>query len=360
MRDEVVSIAKAIGIMLMVLAHTWFSQVANHWINMFHMPLFFILSGYCFKEKWLADVIGYTIRRMKSIYIPFVKWSLLFLLLHNLFFRLNIINDSFGWKGTVSSLYTIHDFFVHIFRIVVAMADSECFLGGYWFLKSLLYASFFSYLLLKYLPVKLSIVLTMLLTMATSYYELSIPFIEVGQSEIFATTFVLSGFEIRRFGGANVISSNLFWILVGISIVLVSIGTVYWQAIVPRCEWWKVIPYYITAIAGSMSVLLCSRLICGMKHDGLKRKLVFIGDNTMSILTWHMLSFKLVTLTIICIYNLPIEHLAEFPAIESYSAKGWFVAYFAIGIGLPICSKKILSKTEMTRLFKGIFTNKRQ
>lgn len=203
MRDEAVSIAKAIGIMLMVLAHTWFSQVANHWINMFHMPLFFILSGYCFKEKYLTDVIGYVKKRIQGIYIPFLKWSLLLLLLHNFLFHFNIINDSFGWRGTVSSLYSLHDFCIRGYRIAVSMTDYECLLGGYWFLKSLLYASFFSYLLIKYLPVKFSIFLTILLSMVAAYFNFSIPYIEVGQSEIFATTFVLTGYETRRLGGGK-------------------------------------------------------------------------------------------------------------------------------------------------------------
>ena len=46
MRDNSVSIAKAFAIMLMVLAHTWFMDIGNKWINMFHMPLFFFMAGY--------------------------------------------------------------------------------------------------------------------------------------------------------------------------------------------------------------------------------------------------------------------------------------------------------------------------
>ena len=55
MRDHGVSIAKGIAIILMVLAHTRFSQYGGFYINMFHMPLFFFMSGYCFKEKYLDE-----------------------------------------------------------------------------------------------------------------------------------------------------------------------------------------------------------------------------------------------------------------------------------------------------------------
>ena len=90
MRDNSVSIAKAFAIMLMVLAHTWFMDIGNKWINMFHMPLFFFMAGYCFKDKYLADFKSFAIKRVTGLYKPFVKWSFVFLVLHNVFFYLNI------------------------------------------------------------------------------------------------------------------------------------------------------------------------------------------------------------------------------------------------------------------------------
>ena len=84
MKDNSVSIAKAIAILLMVLAHTQFSKYGSQWINMFHMPLFFFFAGYCFKDKYLETPSDFVIKRVKGLYKPFVKWSLIFLVLHNL------------------------------------------------------------------------------------------------------------------------------------------------------------------------------------------------------------------------------------------------------------------------------------
>lgn len=85
MKDNSVSIAKGIAIILMVLAHTRFSEYGNYWINMFHMPLFFFFAGYCFKDKYLEIPSDFVIKRFKGLYKPFVKWGLIFLVLHNLF-----------------------------------------------------------------------------------------------------------------------------------------------------------------------------------------------------------------------------------------------------------------------------------
>lgn len=52
-RDHSVTIAKASTIILMVLAHAGCPRFLGAYIAMFHMPLFFIMSGYCFKTAYL-------------------------------------------------------------------------------------------------------------------------------------------------------------------------------------------------------------------------------------------------------------------------------------------------------------------
>ena len=80
-------------------------------------------------------------------------------------------------------------------------------------------------------------------------------------------------------------------------------------------------------------------------HGICAKALDFIGKNTLTILTWHFLAFKLVSLLIIDIYDLPIERLAEFPVITEYSKQGWWIAYFIIAMvvtcGIANCNKQI-------------------
>lgn len=150
MRDESISIAKAIAILLMVLAHTYFSQYGNQWINMFHMPLFFFFAGFCFKEKYILNSKDFIQKRVKGLYKPFIKWSLIFLLLHNVFYHVNIYNGEYGFHGEVSQLYSSKEFALHAIHIVTRMTDNEQLLGGYWFLRSLFVGSVLGYLVIKY------------------------------------------------------------------------------------------------------------------------------------------------------------------------------------------------------------------
>ena len=67
-RIEWLDIAKGIGILLVILGHCLnINQRSFHLIFTFHMPLFFLLSGYVFKDK-----------------VPFFKFNKLNLKLMNL------------------------------------------------------------------------------------------------------------------------------------------------------------------------------------------------------------------------------------------------------------------------------------
>lgn len=148
-KDSAVNISKGIAIILMVIAHTGFSQFGDQWINMFHMPLFFFFAGYCFKHKYLADIRSFVSRRVRGLYIPFVKYGLIFLLLHNVFFLLNIYNEEVLFNDIALHPYTLQEFIARGFRIITSMQREEQLLGGYWFLRSLFWASLFSIGILK-------------------------------------------------------------------------------------------------------------------------------------------------------------------------------------------------------------------
>lgn len=108
--NPAITYLKALGIILMVFGHSGTEQHVKDFIYMFHMPLFFFASGFCFKDKNLSSPKLYVQNKLKSIWWPYVKWGLLFLLLHNLLFHLNVYNDQYGYKESVSHLYDLSEF----------------------------------------------------------------------------------------------------------------------------------------------------------------------------------------------------------------------------------------------------------
>lgn len=145
-RDMAVTHAKATAIMLMVLCHAMAYDVP--FIYMFHMPLFFFLSGYCLKTEYFAKPHVFAWKRVKGVWWPYAKWSVVFLLLHNLFFGLNLYNGEYGYKGEGSQLYAMTDITERLQNILLHMHGYEQLLGGYWFMRALFYGCIIAFGLL--------------------------------------------------------------------------------------------------------------------------------------------------------------------------------------------------------------------
>jgi len=169
-RNCALDIAKAICIILMVIGHSGCPDYLHRFIYMFHMPCFFFISGYLLNDKYLTNLKTGLWKKIKGSYYPFIKWSMIFLLLHNVFAYLHIYDAS----------YSLKEIAIKFVRILT-MTGSEQLLGGFWFLISLCWASiativFFHFMQkmnnLSYINIFLGVIL--LLTMATLWNHLPI------------------------------------------------------------------------------------------------------------------------------------------------------------------------------------------
>ena len=347
MKDNSVSIAKGIGIILMLIGHAGCPSHLNSFIYQFHMPLFFFISGYCFKEKHLNNFKDFAIKRIKGIYLPFIKYSLLFLLLHNVFYNLNIYNDVYGYNGTVSQLYSFNDFIKRAIKIITEMSREEQLLGGFWFLRVLFCTSFLGYAFSRFVQNGKVKVITMALVCALVIYlapRQTTMYIQTIHLSFFALIFFIAGKEISKlqnFNHKNAYTNGLatFFFFVG-----TLLASIYFPSGMTTDK--NIIIYITGALCG---ILMTKSLSNHIQHiPYINRVLTYIGNNTLSILAWHFLSFKLISLLIIYIKNLPIENLAHFPVIPDYSKQGWWIAYTIIGLCIPLaitfCSHYISDK----------------
>ena len=142
-RNNAISIAKGFAIIFVVMAHADMPGMLNRAIYLFHMPLFFITAGYFFKHETVENPWPFIVKRFKGLYLPFVKWSIFFLLIHNLLFKIGILNEVYGnWTGGTTHPYSIHQFWQRLTNIVFSMGGYDEFLAGaFWFFRGLLVAS---------------------------------------------------------------------------------------------------------------------------------------------------------------------------------------------------------------------------
>lgn len=353
MSSETISITKAFGIILMVVGHAGCPDVLHYFIYMFHMPLFFIMSGYCFKDKYITAPKQFVLRRIKGLYVPYVAYSLLFLLFHNVLFHLNIYNGQYGFNGKVSHLYSLAEFVRRGINIITAMFGHDQLLGGFWFIKALFFGSLVAFLAIKYIrqPIVGAALMLVITAVSCLFPIIYIPYIGINNTIFMAAMFVMVGRVLKTIN----IQFKVAWIvLVAVCVFVVSLFMPCAVPIAqPNYPAWKVLPFCICATMGTLMTAGVSSYIA--KGNGrAKQFLVWIGNNTLSILTWHFISFKLVSLLIIYIYNLPEEQLACFPVIYEYSHL-WWIPYSIIGVAVPllityICMRLYVRSNKRTNL----------
>lgn len=349
--NKSLSVAKGIGIILMVVGHSGCPDILNRFIYMFHMPLFFFISGYLFKDKYLDDNKLFVKRKIKGLYWPFIKWELIFLAFHNLFSYIHFYKSGYEWRN-----------FAEMILRILTLSGGEQLLGGYWYLIQALYSSIIALFILYgihklYLKAKISnngwiaknaigggnalIVssVILLVIMAFLYGEapFSIPKLET--KTLLATSYFLSGYLFARvkwkpallFGSVCLCAILVFAVIMeqGMSIDVVG---------------WDIFSYFVLSMIGILGMFH----ICFCLRGKLANALDVIGKNTLAILTFHFLAFKLVSLIKIGYLGLPIDSLSEFPIISGNNDWFW-ILYTLVGVAFSLFIYHILQKIKFPR-----------
>ena len=271
-------------------------------------------------------------KRIKGLYLPYIKWTLFFLILHNILFKINIYNDQYGFKGSVSYLYNLDDYADKLFHLIF-MASTEQLLGGFWFLKVLFVTSvcleIYFFINTKIRINKIILLPTLLLvTYICKIYNINLPMIgSVSLIAMSCVIFIL-GYYYKQYEQKKYYNIYTFIILT----ILVIIGSQTNYAEMTDYEVNDVLPYIIFSVIGIISIFCISSIL---EHTKVKSLLIYIGDNTMDILALHFISFKIVSLIKIYIYGLDIKKLACFPIIPDHNKYFW-ILYTIIGITIPL------------------------
>ncbi len=87
-RLSYIDLAKAVGIFLMVLCHGVVPAGFDHWVHAFHMPLFFLVSGWCFSANRHPNFGKFIQSRAKSLLLPYLFWSVVIFFGWQLFYQI--------------------------------------------------------------------------------------------------------------------------------------------------------------------------------------------------------------------------------------------------------------------------------
>ena len=346
-RNTTLSICKAIAIILMCAGHTEGPKLLMDFIYLFHMPVFFIAAGYFFDKKYLSDPWTFCKKRFKGLYVPFVKWSVLFLILHNLFFKIGLLNEHFGnWAGGVTHPYDWHQFWQRLVHIVFSMAGYDEFLAGaFWFFRALLVASIVFLVLYKLLynrhkwlnhatvPVVIAV-----LAFAFSWFKVAnhltiTTLVQGGIRDCWGVLFFSMGVLYRRH--EHNISEH--WALTLLYAALLVGGSCHdLQGMALKTEHKTVFTLPVTGVIGFLMVHAIASWLD--RHEGaVKRFLVYCGNNTLYIFVFHIISFKIVSALKIWYYGLDWGQIGCHMVIHEHSTTDLFwVLYTIVGTAVPL------------------------
>lgn len=339
--NKAISIGKGICILLMVIGHSACPKAIKDWLYMFHMPFFFFVSGYLFKEKALISFIPFLKKKVKSLWWPFLKWNIVFILLHNLLFLAGFEATEYTWSEILK-------------RILLSglMAQSEDMLGTFWFLQQLIRVAIIGWIILKLHQAVCKkrniekntpfLVSTLLLTVVLTILSYSINLRITGiiyKLTFLCLTFFLSGYLYKLYSPQmkQLKLNNSLW-LIGIALTIA--GSIYMPVKMHTVDTWQIFPYWIIALSGCVMVMQISTFL---QSSMISNPLDYIGKRTLHIMIWHFLSFKLLTLLLVTIGVMSQQDLLAFPVPHS-ARHGWWVLYSIVGTATPLAIELIINR----------------
>lgn len=332
------NIVKAICIILMVAGHCEPPEGIRGFIYLFHMPAFFFLSGWLLKDSWFDNPLGFIKKRLGSLYAPYVFWELVFLLLSGVFYRLHLTDTQPTLQEMLSQAARFVTFRGH-----------QPLLNGFWFLKTLFFCSVGCLFLLKFVRHGRLWLVAGLVACAGLCRLL--PFDATMLSRLFmACAFYVTGFLASR------LDFEVRLPLAITALGVVAVVSLFWHGSI-FTDGWAVLLYYPVALIGTAGVFGIARSIDGCVSERAGRTadwLALAGRATLTILTFHFLSFKLVSLLKIALWGLPIDTLAEFPVIHAHNGLFWMV-YSVVGVALPLGIYTLRNRTPRNQSIIKLF-----
>lgn len=272
-RYDWVDVAKGIGIILVVMGHSRFNTgIVARWIASFHMPLFFVLAGFCYDEFKYPTYAMYVKRKVLALVYPYFTLSLLVI-------------------GMFQLLYFGDDPAFTAKQLFIGGTLKGSTFGAFWFITSLfcvelLYAGF-----ARLVSHRLVRIVSMLSVSLSSAYLVDRHWPYFFDATFAALFFYAFGHFMRTtFKKEDNITGALIWGSSSLILHFCILGCLYfYKPSFVGHDFGNPILYFICAILGSMFLISMAVFISSkVKVLSLcKTPLIFLGKNTIVLLATH-------------------------------------------------------------------------
>lgn len=346
-KNNYMNIVKAFGIIAMVVGHSNYSS--KQIIYQYHMALFFFTSGYFYNNSNSKTPIKYIIKKIKTNYLVYVKYCLLFLLLRDIFFKTYIYSTNDFNQNSI--LYSIKE--------IITLNYNEGLLGTFWFIVTLFFVSILyniiSYICYKVLPKRAEELKLVFLIMLFSYGFLTLKY-NINLYEIIKPKHILLFRFIYKIISPKVVITLLIYhlgyfyrqheekISFKLSyciacIILLFLNSRYGNIGIADNTFVNPAFFIVNSLLGIYINIYFAKLISDKYKNDI---LHFIGQNTLYIMTFHFLAFKIITMVIIITYKMPLTALSTFPVMYDIG-KAWWLLYSLVGVFVPLIIPLIIN-----------------
>lgn len=304
-RIEWIDICKGIAILLVIIGHsgltTGFAFDVKKLIYSFHMPLFFIISGYLFKKSTTKEfkLLDFIYKKIKSLVIPYFSFNIIFLALD--------ICKSIITGESIKLLNEILGIFVPI--------RNNVYVGVAWFLiwifvTEILYY-FLVFVLKKDSTVNIVSVLLYFIGFILIKHNIVLPYHI--DAALISIVFYNFGNQLKKYELKFInVKCIYFYIFIFIIFFLINnfvikqlYGSNVTLDIYERNLSYPII-YLLVSISGSLIIILISKII---KFSTLKKIFKLFGYNSLCIYGFHTL-INYIIMPILKIMNITSGNVA--------------------------------------------------
>ncbi len=331
------TIFKAFGIILVVMAHCTYYTPIYKFVHGYNVVFFLFVSGYFFNDEYLQTPVAFFKKKLKRLYKPWVIYGITYVLLHNFFIYLNILNYDFRLKKIIDT-YSIQDIIYKSYQVILFYKWKEPLLTPLWFLFGLftglvvLYS--ISFIISKYKTKNfelfrlIAVLLILIAGFLGSYYY---PRFNIIFRPLIIGALIYTGKLYRIYEQKIPLSLPIALLC----FIFYYFSTRFSTDInVGGMRFDNHFVFIATSIAGCYWLLTLSDYLSRNSFI-FSKSLEKIGQNTLSIMALHFLSFKIITLIQIHFYNYPVKFLSFYPVIP-YKTAYWWIPYTIVGIIVPL------------------------
>lgn len=345
---------KGFGIILVVIAHAGFPH--EQYIKLFHMSIFFLISGFCHRETYSENIRSVAVffgKRLKSLYVPYVLSNFVLLCFHNVFYHWNFYTDNplFLQADMVASgygligAYTVPDFLFQLL-LTIGFVGGEQLSGTLWFLRALFEVEIF-YVGMDWIGRRFGSNRKYFHCFVTAVVVLSAYFLNTRGIHIvtgievscyyyvfFVIGILLQKIKLQRtFPVKLMLPVSVVWLLIN--------GLLVTYSLIHNMNF---PPFYI--MNGIMGGGFLKSLADLSKMCRTERLFEYIGRHSMSIMLWHFLSYKIISFGYSRLCGLPDYYVASFPFLK---VPHLWIAYTIVGVALPLMADWVVDRVRRER-----------